>query len=90
MNKLTKLTTVYDLDREEIRRRDAALPRLTVATLKILKSTFPESCRLRGPRHARFSRAWAEGILFDDAAVDAEMLLKPCALPQKRAAFSRP
>src|SRR5690242_7616233 len=45
-NEQTYKTQVYDVDREEIRRRDTALPRLTVATLKILKSTFHESCRL--------------------------------------------
>jgi len=49
MNKLQINHSVDDVDREEIRRRDAALPRLTVATLKILKSTFPESCRPRAP-----------------------------------------
>ena len=37
MNKLTINHSLDDVDREEIRRRDAALPRLTVATLKILK-----------------------------------------------------
>ena len=35
----TSISVIFDDDvaREEIRRRDAALPRLTVATLKILR-----------------------------------------------------
>jgi nucleoside 2-deoxyribosyltransferase len=38
-NGKASITIIFDDDvaREEIRRRDAALPRLTVATLKILK-----------------------------------------------------
>jgi len=37
MNKLQIKRSLDDVDPEEIRRRDAALPRLTVATMKILK-----------------------------------------------------